>query len=97
MVRRCIELRKEEICGLDWEIKLTTKAAKAYQGDHKAMRDFGERAAEATKFFKRPDPDYWNFSSWLKACLEEIFVFDALPLIFRPEVRQGPRPRAAGQ
>ena len=89
VVRRCIELRKEEICGLDWEIKLTTKAAKAYQGDHKAMRDFGERAAEATKFFKRPDPDYWNFSSWLKACLEEIFVFDALPLIFRPKYGKG--------
>ena len=68
---------------------MTTHAAKAYQGDHKAMRDFGERAALATKFFKHPDPDYWNFSSFLKALLEEIFVFDALSLVFRPKYGKG--------
>ena len=32
----CIELRKEEIAGLEWEIQMTTQAAKAYQNDHKA-------------------------------------------------------------
>jgi 8-oxo-dGTP pyrophosphatase MutT (NUDIX family) len=89
VARRCIELRKEEIAGLEWSIELTTKAAKAYQGDHKAMRDFGERAAKATKFFKHPDPDYFDFTSFLKALLEEIFVFDALSLIFRPKYGKG--------
>jgi 8-oxo-dGTP pyrophosphatase MutT (NUDIX family) len=89
VARRCIQLRKDEICGLEWSIELTTKAAKAYQGDHKAMRDFGERAAKATKFFLRPDPDYWNFKSWLSALLEEILVFDALPLIMRPKYGKG--------
>ena len=43
VARRCIELRKEEICGLEWEIEMTTHAAKAYQGDHKA--DAGLRGA----------------------------------------------------
>lgn len=89
VARRCIQLRTEEILGLEWQIELTTKAAKAYQGDHRAMRDFGERAALATKFFRRPDPDYWNFSSWLGAVLEEVFVYDALALIFRPKYGKG--------
>ena len=89
VARRCIELRKEEIRGLEWQIELTTKAAKAYQGDHKAMRDFGERAAVATRFFKHPDPDYWNFASFLDALLEEVFVFDALSIVFRPKYGKG--------
>jgi 8-oxo-dGTP pyrophosphatase MutT (NUDIX family) len=89
VARRCIELRKEEICGLEWQIEMTTHAAKAYQNDHKAMRDFGERAAKATKFFRHPDPDYWDFGSFLKALLEEILVFDALSLVFRPKYGKG--------
>ena len=89
VARACIELRKEEIRGLEWEIQLTTKAAKAYQGDSKAMRDFGERAAEATRFFRHPDPDFWNFASFLDALLEEIFVYDALCLVFRPKYGKG--------
>jgi hypothetical protein len=53
------------------------------------MRDFGERAALATRFFKHPDPNYWSFSTWLDALLEEIFVYDALTLIFRPKYGKG--------
>ena len=89
VARRCIQLRREEIQGLNWSIEMTTQAAMAYQGDHKAARDFGERAAKATKFFQHPDPDYWNFKSWLGALLEEIFVFDALCLVFRPKYGKG--------
>lgn len=89
VARACIELRKEEIRGLEWEISLTIDAAKAYQGDRKAMRDFGERKAEATRFFKHPDPDFWSFDSWLEAVLEEILVYDALALVFRPKYGKG--------
>ena len=85
VARACIDLREQEIRGLEWEITLTKHAAKAYQNNHAMMRDFGERAAQATKFFKRPDPGYWNFSSFLNAMLEEILVYDALALIFRPK------------
>ena len=53
------------------------------------MRDFGERAAEATRFFRHPDPDFWSFNTFLDALLEEIFVYDALSLIFRPKYGQG--------
>jgi 8-oxo-dGTP pyrophosphatase MutT (NUDIX family) len=89
VARQCIELRKDEILGLEWSIELTTDAAKAYQGDRKAMRDFGERKMLAMKFFKRPDPDYWSFHSWMEAFLEEIFVYDALSLVFRPKYGSG--------
>ena len=89
VARQCIQLRKDEILGLNWQIEMTTAAAKAYQNDHKAHKDFGERAARATRFFNHPDPDYWNFGSWLSALLEEIFVYDALALIFRPKYGKG--------
>jgi 8-oxo-dGTP pyrophosphatase MutT (NUDIX family) len=85
VARAAIEIRIEEIRGLRWDITLTTDAAKAYQGDRNSMRDFGERKAKAMKFFRRPDPDFWNFDSFLSAFLEEIFVYDALALIFRPK------------
>lgn len=85
VARAAINLRQQEIRGLRWDITLTTDAAKAYQGDTKAMRDFGERKAKAVKFFRRPDPDFWTFQSFLNALLEEIFVFDALSVIFRPK------------
>lgn len=85
VARASIELRIEEIRGLDWNIALTTDAAKAYQKDNAAMKDFGERKKILTRFFRRPDPDFWNFDSFLAALLEEIFVFDALSVIFRPK------------
>ena len=85
VARACLEIRIEEIRALEWDITLTTDAAKAYQGDNHAMRDFGERKAEAKRFFRRPDPDFWNFDTFLNAFLEEIFVYDALSIIFRPK------------
>jgi len=85
VARACITLRIDEILGLGWEIGLTKEAAKAYQGDHHANRDAGERIGRLTKFFRRPDPNYFTFNSFLSACLEEIFVYDALALIMRPK------------
>ena len=85
VARSCIDLREQEIRGLGWEIAFTKDAAKAYQGDHHAMKDAGERIAKLRRFFRHPDPEYWTFDSFLNALLEEIFVYDALSLIFRPK------------
>ena len=52
------------------------------------MRDFGERKAQAKKFFRRPDPDFWNFDSFLNAFLEESSSTTRFPL-FPPEIRGG--------
>ena len=89
IARTCIQRRKDEIAGLDWDIVPTHEASKAYQGDHAAMRDFGERRAEAVKFFKRPDPNYFGFDGFLKALLEQVFVYDALSVLMRPRWGKG--------
>jgi SPP1 gp7 family putative phage head morphogenesis protein len=85
VARAAIELRIEEIRGLDWDITMTTEAAKAYRNDREANRFFGERKGKFVRFFRRPDPDFWNFDSFMAALLEEIFVFDALSIVFRPK------------
>lgn len=89
VARAAIQLRKNEICGLEWEIMPSKDAAKTMRGDRDAMRDFGERRAEATRFFRRPDPDYFSWNTWLSALLEEVFVFDALALLFRKKWAKG--------
>lgn len=84
ILRTCIEIRKSEIRALEWDIVLTKDAAKAYKGDRAAMRDFGERRAKALKWFRKPDPDYFTFSSWLNTLLDQVFTIDALSLYMCP-------------
>jgi SPP1 gp7 family putative phage head morphogenesis protein len=91
VARACIELRKNELAGLDWDIVPTKDAAKAYNGSIRMMKDFGDRRGQAMKFFARPDPDYISFQSLMTALLEEIFVFDALSLLIRPKRGKGLR------
>jgi 8-oxo-dGTP pyrophosphatase MutT (NUDIX family) len=83
VARAAIQLRKSEIRSLEWDIMPTKEASKAMRGDPKAMRDFGERKAQAVKFFKKPDPDYFSWNTFIDAFMEEVFVFDALSLLFR--------------
>lgn len=84
VARACIQLRKNEIRGIDWDIQPTLDASKAMRGSHSAMKDFGNRRVEAIQFFQRgPDPDYFSWDTFLDALLEEVFVFDALSLLFR--------------
>lgn len=89
VARACIQLRKAEIRGLEWDIMPTHDAAKSMRNDHSAMKDFGERRAKAIKFFRRPDPDYFSWNSWIDAVLEEIFVYDALSILIRPKWLKG--------
>jgi hypothetical protein len=83
VARACIELRKKEIIGLEWDIMPTPEAVKSMRGSHKAIRDFASRRAAAMKFFRNPDPDYFTWNTWLDAVLEEIFVTDALSVVIR--------------
>jgi SPP1 gp7 family putative phage head morphogenesis protein len=85
VARACIQLRKAEVRSLNWDIMPTSDAAKANKGNAKWFRDFGERRAQAVKFFRKPDPDYFSWSSFVDAALEEVFVFDALSLHIRPK------------
>ena len=89
ITRVCIERRKAAIVGLDWDIVPTREASKAYQGSHAALKDFGERRAEAVKFFTRPDPNYDDFAGFLSAILEQMFVYDAMSILLKPKRGRG--------
>ena len=54
VARACIEIRKNEIAGLDWDIIPTKDAAKAYHGSNRSMKDFGDRRGQALKFSANP-------------------------------------------
>jgi hypothetical protein len=89
VARACIELRKNEIRSLEWDITPTPEASKAYQGSPAQMADFGKRRAKVIKFFKQPDPNYFSWTNWIDALLEEVFVYDALSVLMRPKWGKG--------
>lgn len=84
VARACIEFLKAQIVSLEWDITPTRDAAKAMRNDAAAMKDFGERRAEAVKFFKHPDEDYFSWQSWISNVMEEVLVYDALSIVMRP-------------
>ncbi len=91
IARRCLQVRKKEVLGLPWDIQMTGHAEKAYQGDRAAQRDFGERRAKAMKFFRKPDPNFFNFTNWLSALIEQVLSIDALSLYMCPKKGTGLR------
>jgi hypothetical protein len=89
VIRACIQVRKEEILGLDWDITPTDVAARAMRDDPAAHDDFQERRDKAIAFFKRPDTNYHDFTGWMSAILEDILVVDALALYIHPPRMNG--------
>jgi 8-oxo-dGTP pyrophosphatase MutT (NUDIX family) len=89
VARNSINLRKNELRSVGWDIAPTRQAAKAMRGDHRAAADFAERRAKMVKFFRHPDPDYSDFTSWFFAILEEFFVTDAISLFLHPSRVKG--------
>jgi len=95
LVRRCIEIRKADIVGLEWDITLSDNAIR------KAMDETGERnRAKASiavraqfedtivalkEFWAKPDRlNNMTFSQWTNALLEEMLVTDALSIYPHP-------------
>lgn len=89
VVRACIQVRKEEILGLDWDIVPTTNATRDLRGDPDAHQDFQDRRQKVLDFFKRPDPNYHDFQGWMGALLEDVFVVDACSLYVHPTRKKG--------
>ena len=92
VARSCIQLRKNEIRGLEWDVMPTQEAERRMRGDVAAHRDFAERRAKVVKFFRKPDPDYLSFGSYIDAVIEEILVTDALSLYIHPTKKKGAGP-----
>ena len=90
IVRRCIEVLKSKITGIDWDITIAEDASEKIiaeiGGDHvramaKAREKFSEDIAKARGFWENPDKaNGLTFIDWLMVALEEILVIDALAI-----------------
>ena len=87
ILRRCIEVIKNKVTGLDWDITLGTdaseKIAASSGGDHvramaKAREKYTDEINRLRQFWENPDrANGLTFSDWLMIALEEILVIDA--------------------
>jgi hypothetical protein len=87
IVRRCIEVRKAKITGLEWDIVLSQAATERIisesGGNHlKALADAREKLSpeigRLRSFWETPDPQNGlAFVDWLSMAMEEIDVLDA--------------------
>jgi hypothetical protein len=87
ILRRCIEVIKNKVTGLDWDITLGTdaseKIAATSGGDHvramaKAREKYTDEITRMRTFWENPDrSNGLTFSDWLMVALEEILVVDA--------------------
>lgn len=91
LFRRCIEIRKNHMQGLDWGFRISAgavaEAERASGGTPRAQlerqlhQDLGDEIARAKAWWAVPDKgqDY-EFSEWLGLMLEEVYVLDALAI-----------------
>lgn len=87
ILRRCIEVRKAKLTGLEWDITLSDAATERIiaesGGNHlKAMAEAREKyapeIARLRAFWETPDPQNGlSFGDWLAMSLEDIDVLDA--------------------
>jgi len=89
VARSCIQVRKGEIRGLEWDVMPTEAAEKKMRGDQGAHREFNERKKVVVRFFRKPDPDYLGFGSYIDALVEEMLVTDAMSLYLHPTQKKG--------
>jgi hypothetical protein len=88
ILRRCVEVSKSKLVGLDWDIVLANDASEkitaASGGDHvramaKAREQFTDEINRVREFWENPDrSNGLTFSDWLMIAAEEILVIDAL-------------------
>lgn len=87
ILRRCIEVMKAKMVGLEWDIVLTEDTAEAVARETglsnlRAMQvakdKYGDEIARARSFWKVPDKaNGMIFADWLNMALEDILVLDA--------------------
>ena len=97
IVRRCIEVRKAKLIGLEWDIVLSEAATERIiaesGGNHldalaKAREQFNPEIGRLKKFWETPDPQNGlAFIDWLSMAMEEIDVLDAWAIWPQTNVR----------
>jgi hypothetical protein len=96
ILRRCIEVTKNKLSGLDWDIVLaqdaSEKIAAESGGDHvramaKAREKYTDEIDRLREFWENPDKaNGLTFSDWLMIAAEETLVIDALAIYPQPSV-----------
>jgi len=84
VVRACLNIRRDEMAGMDWDVGPTSAAQTATKGDKGAGEDLKNRANQIVAWFKRIDSNYYGFQSWFTAALEEQLVIDAVSMYLAP-------------
>lgn len=91
IVRRCIEIRKAGVTGLDWSFTLSddtirqvmaetgeTNQARAAQA---ARQKYGSQIDSLNEFWEKPDrANGYTWSEWVASFYEEHLVLDAVPI-----------------
>lgn len=89
LFRRCIEIRKDHLGGLDWDVVISQGAietAQRVEGPKMGRADLEGKLRDrlspeidrAAEFLQQPDrANGYTFAQWLSMLLEEIFVLDA--------------------
>ena len=80
VIRAMLNIRKNEMSGLNWDVGATGDAQSRTKGDKGAAKDQRSRAAEVVRWFKRIDSNYFGFQSWFEAGQEDQLVIDAVTL-----------------
>lgn len=96
ILRRCIEVTKSKLSGLDWDIVLATDASEKISattgGDHvramaQARQEYTEEINRVRSFWENPDrANGLTFTDWLMIAAEETLVIDALAVFPQPTV-----------
>ena len=87
IIRRCVEVLKSKMSGLEWDIVLSDTAIEAIMADQGvsqtkaaqiAKDKFAEDMSKARQFWAVPDiSNGMSFADWLNMALEDILVLDA--------------------
>ena len=90
ILRRCVEVIKGKVSGLEWDIVLGQDASEKIMsesgGDHvramvKARENFNDEIYRLKTFWENPDKaNGLTFVDWLNIALEEMLVIDALAI-----------------
>lgn len=91
IIRDCLRIRKNEVVGLEWGVRISKRAVEAAQRkDPEAARadverDMRDRLSpdidRITRFWRMPDPgNGYTFHDWISQVLEEHLVLDALAI-----------------
>ena len=97
LLRRCVEVTKNKIAGLDWDITFSEAASEMIASNstdnhvramQKARDEFTGEISRVREFWQTPDRlNGMSFKDWATMLLEEVLVLDALAIYPHPDMK----------